>query len=73
MFTHIARTMQTYVFYIRRLQQVRHLLGCSVATKLVSAFATLWLDHGIHASKSIITPLQCVLNVATRLVLGLQP
>ena len=77
MSAHIAKTTQTCFFHIRRLRQIRRLLGRDVAAKLVSAFVISRLDYcnAVLAGlpESTIAPLQRVLNSAARLVLGLRP
>jgi len=77
MYAHIAKTMQTCFFHIRRLRQILRLLGRDVAAKLVSAFVISRLDYCnavlARLPQSMIAPLHCLLNAADRLVLGLRP
>ena len=42
---HISKTTQTCFFHLRRLRQVRRLLGRDVTANLVSAFVLSWLDY----------------------------
>ena len=60
---------------LRCLQQIRHLVGQEVTTKLVSAYILSRLDYcnSVLAGlpRSTIEPLQRVLNAAARLVLNL--
>jgi len=74
---HISKTTQTCFFHLRRLRQVRRLLGRDVTTNLVSSFVLSRLDYGNALLAGLpyttIAPLQCVLNAAARLVYGLLP
>ena len=75
--THISKTTQTCFFHLRRLRQVRRLLGRDVTANLVSAFVLSRLDYGNALLAGLpyatIAPLQRVLNAAVRLVYGLRP
>ena len=78
MSAHIAKTTQTCFFHIRRLRQIRPLLGHDVAAKLVSAFVISRLDYCNAVLAGLPEPtiaplLQRLLNSAARLVLGLRP
>jgi len=65
------------LFHLRRLRQIRRLLGRGVACTLVSAFVLARVDYynavlsGLP--QSTIAPLQRVLNAAARVVCGLRP
>ena len=62
-------------FQIRRLKQVRRILGPEITTSLITAFVTSRLDYcnSVLAGlpKSTIAPLQRVQNAAARLVTGI--
>jgi len=77
MSAHIAKTTQTCFFHIRRLRQIRRLLGRDVTAKLVSALVISRLNYGnavlAGLPQSTIAPLQRALNADARLVLGLRP
>jgi len=74
--THISKTTQTCFFYLRRLRQVRRLLGRDVTANLVCAFVLSRLDYG----NALLAGLPCstialvhrVINAAVRLVYGLR-
>jgi len=74
---HIAKTAQTCFFHLRRLRQIRRLLGGDVVCTLVLAFVLSRVDYcnavlsGLP--QSISAPLQRVLNAAARVVCGLCP
>jgi len=74
---HIAKTTQTCFLHLRRLRQIRRLLGRDVTATLVSALVFSRLDYGnvVFAGlpQSSTAPLQRVLNYAARLVCGLRP
>ena len=73
--THIAQTAQTWFYHLRRLRQIRRLLGCDVARTVVTAIVLSRIDYcnavlsGLP--QSTIAPLQQVLNVAAHVVCGL--
>ena len=74
---HISKVTQTCFYHIRRLKQVRKLLGPDVAAKLVVSLVFTRLDY-CNATlaglpKSTIAPLQRVQNAAARLVARLGP
>jgi len=62
---------------LRRLRQIRRLLGRDVTANVVSALVLTRLDfrNAVIAGLpySPIAPLQCVINAGTRLVYGLRP
>jgi len=72
----IAKTTHNF-FHLRRLRQVRRLLGRQVAAQLVSAFVISRLDYGNTTlsglPQSTLAPLPRVLNAAARLVCDLRP
>jgi len=74
---HISKTTQTCFFHLRRLRQVRRLLGRDVTANLVCAFVLSRLDYGnallARLPYATIAPLQHVLSAAVRLVYGLRP
>ena len=74
---HISKVTRACFFQLRRLKQVRRLLGPRVTANLVSTFVTNKLDYcnavPTGLPKSIIAPLQRVQNAAARLVSGLHP
>ena len=69
---HVNKVTGVCFYHIRRLKQVRRLVGQNVTTTLVSAFVLNRLDYcnAILAglSKSTSAPLQCVQNAAARLI-----
>jgi len=74
---HISKVTQTCFYHIRRLKQVRKLLGPNVAAKLVVSLVFSRFDY-CNATlaglpKSTIAPLQRVQNAAARLVVRLGP
>jgi len=77
MHTHISKITQTCFLHLRRLRQIRRLLGRDVTATLVSALVISRLDYGnailAGLPHSSTTPLQRVLNSAARLVCGLCP
>jgi len=75
---HVSKTtLQTCFFHLRRLRQVRRLLGRDVTANLVAAFVLSRLDYcnALLAGLPYVTiaPLQRVINAAVRLVYGLRP
>jgi len=74
---HVSKVTSICFFYIRRLKQIRPLVGLDVTAALVSAFAVSRLDYcnavlsGLP--KSTIAPLQRAQNAAARLVKCLAP
>ena len=64
-------------FHLRRLRQVRRLLGRDVTVNLVAAFVLSRLDYcnALLAGLPYVTiaPLQRVINAAVRLIYGLRP
>jgi len=76
--TQIAKITQTCFFHIRRLCQVRRVLGCQLAAQLVSVLVISPLDHGngtlAGLPQSTFASLQWVLiDAAERLVCDLHP
>ena len=74
---HISKVTQTCFYHIRRLKQVRKLLGPDVAAELVVSLVFSRFDY-CNATlagfpKSTIAPLQRVENAASRLVARLGP
>lgn len=72
---HINKVTSGCFFQIRRLKQVRRLLGPEITTSLITAFVTSRLDYcnSVLAGlpKSTIAPLQRVQNAAARLITGI--
>ena len=73
----IGKTVRACFYQLRRLKQVRRVLGQDVTASLVSALVLSKLDYckAVYAGlpKSSIAPLQRVQNAAARLVLKLGP
>jgi len=73
---HIAKVASVCFYHLRRLKQVRRILGQQTTTSLVSAFVLSRLDYcnSVLAGlpKSSIAPLQRVQNAAARLICGLR-
>ena len=73
----IGKTVRACFYQLRRLKQVRRVLGQDVSASLVSALVFSKLDYcnAVYAGlpKSSIAPLQRVQNAAARLVLKLGP
>jgi hypothetical protein len=73
---HISKVTSTCFFLLRRLKQVRRVLGPDITANLVSAFVLSRLDYcnALFAGlpKSTILPLQRVQNAAARLITGLR-
>ena len=71
---HINKITSTCFFQLRRLKQVRRILGSKITARLVSAFVTCRLDYcnALLAGlpKSTVAPLQRVQNAAARLITG---
>jgi len=71
--TQVAKVMQTCFFQLRRLHELWHLLVRDV-TDVIAALEPTRLDYGNAVLPySTITPLQHVINAATRQVHGLWP
>ena len=74
---HINEVFSICFCYIRRLKQIRRLLGRDVTATLVSAFVLSRLDYCnavlARMPKSTTVPLQRAKNAATRLVFRLEP
>lgn len=74
---HVLKVASTCFYQLRRLRQLRNLVGKDVTAQLVSAFILSRLDHCnsllAGLSRSTILPLQRVQNAAARLVLDLRP
>jgi hypothetical protein len=72
---HINKVTSTCFFHLRRLKQVRRILGPKITASLVSAFVTSRLDYcnALLAGlpKSTTAPLQRVQNAAARLITGI--
>jgi len=77
MCAHIAKTAQTCFYHLRRLRQIRRLMGHDVACTVVTALVLSRLDYcnavlsGLP--QSTIALLQQVLNAAARVVCDLRP
>ena len=73
---HINKITSSCFFQLRRLKQVRRILGPEITASLVSAFVTSRLDYcnALLAGlpKSTIAPLQRVQNAAARLITGIR-
>jgi hypothetical protein len=73
---HVSKVTSTCFYQLRRLRQIRHLVGQQITTQLVHAFVTSRLDYGNSVlaglPKSTIAPLQRVQNAAARLVLNMK-
>jgi len=72
---HINKVTRNCFFQIRRLKQVRRILGPEITTSLITAFVTSRLDfcNSVLAGlpKLTIAPLQRVQNAAARLITGI--
>ena len=72
---HINKVASNCFFQIRRLKQVRRILGPEITTSLITAFVTSRLDYCnsmlAGLPKSTIAPLQRVQNAAARLITGI--
>jgi len=72
---HINRVTSNCFFQIRRLKQVRRILGPEITTSLITAFVTSRLDYcnAVLAGlpKSTVAPFQRVQNAAARLIAGI--
>ena len=75
--THVSKVASSCLYQLRRLRQIRRLVGQEVAAQLVSVFILFRLDYcnSVLAGLPRCTtePLQRVLNAAARLVLNLRP
>jgi hypothetical protein len=71
---HISKVTSTCFYQLRRLKQVRRILGPEITATLVTAFVLSRLDYcnAVLAGlpKSTIAPLQRVQNAAARLITG---
>lgn len=74
--THVSKVASSCFYQLRRLRQIRRLVGQEVTAQLVSAFVLSRLDYcnSVLAGlpRSTIDPLRRVLNAAARLVLNLR-
>ena len=72
---HICKVSSTCFYHLRRLKQVRRILGPQVTASLVSSFVTNRLDYCnallTGLPKSTISPLQRVQNASARLLTGI--
>jgi len=77
MLSHVNKLARTRFYHIRRLKQVRKLLGPDIAAKLIASLVFSRLDYcnAILAGlpRSTTAPLQRVQNAAARLVARLGP
>ena len=70
--THISKVVCAYFYQLRKIRQVRRVVGQDITQRLVSAFVLSRLDYcnsllsGLP--RSIIQPLQRVMNAAARVV-----
>ena len=73
---HVSKVTSVCFYHLRRLKQVRRILGQQTTTSLVTAFILGRLDYcnSVLAGlpKSTISPLQRVQNAAVRLICGLR-
>jgi hypothetical protein len=73
---HISKVTSSCFFQLRRLKQVRRILGPQITSSLVNAFVTSRLDYcnAVLAGlpKSTTAPLQRVQNAAARLITGIR-
>jgi len=73
--THISKVVSSCYHQLRRIRQVRRLVGQDVAQQSVSAFILSRLDYCnsllCRLPKSTIQPLQRVMNAAARVILNL--
>lgn len=76
MTSHVSKVASVCFYHLRRLRQVRRLVGRDITAQLISAFVLSRLDYcnSVLAGlpHSTIRPLQRVLNAAARLVAGLR-
>jgi len=74
---HISKVTSCCFYQLRRLRQLRRLVGQELTTQLVHAFVLSKLDYGnavlAGLPQSTLAPLQRVQNAAARLVLNLSP
>jgi hypothetical protein len=74
--SHIAMVTSSCFYQLRRLRQLRDLVGQELVTQLVHSFVLSRLDYGNSVlaglPKSSIMPLQRVQNAAARLILDLR-
>ena len=71
---HISKVTSTCFYQLRRLKQVRRILGPGITTTLTTAFISSRMDYcdAVFAGlpKSTLAPLQRVQNAAARLITG---
>lgn len=76
MTSHVSKVASVCFYQLRRLRQVRRLVGRDITAQLISVFVLSRLDYcnSVLAGlpHSTIRPLQRVLNAAARLVVGLR-
>ena len=74
---HINKVVSACFFQLRRLRQIRRLVGEDVTSQLVSSFVISRLDYCNSVlyglPRSALEPLQRVLNAAARLICSLSP
>ena len=72
---HISKVTSACVYQLRRLKQVRRMLGPKITATLIGAFISSRLDYCnavlTGLPKSAIAPLQRVQNAAARLITGI--
>ena len=73
---HVAKVASVCFYQLRRLRQMRHLVGQELTTQLVHAFILSRLDYGNSVlaglPKATTAPLQRVQNAAARLIFNLR-
>ena len=42
---HVGKVANLFYYHLRRLKEVRRILGTTITSRLVSAFVTSWLDY----------------------------
>ncbi len=74
---HVNKVASTCFYQLRRLRQIRHLVGQDLTAQLVHAFVLSRLDYGNSSlaglPMSTIAPLQRVQNATARLIMNLGP
>ena len=74
---HVNKVTSTCFYQLRRLRQIRRLVGQDLTAQLVHSFVLSRLDYGNSSlaglPKSTIAPLQRVQNAAARLIMNLGP